>query len=564
MTETAQPLERIGLLADFNAQNFAAILRKAAGSSGLECVTAPFGQTAQVLLDAADEFWSKPYEAVVVWTQPESAVREFQKVLAFEEFHDDALLGEVDAFCDLLRRIPAAVRTVLIPTWTVAAHERGLGPLDMADNSGVANALLRMNLRLVEQLGGTPRMLLFDGRSWIAGAGAVNPKLWYMAKTPFANAVFQEAAADIFAALEGIRGRSKKVLVVDLDNTLWGGTVGDEGWQKLRLGGHDALGEAFVDFQKQLKRLTRRGVVLAIASKNEESVALEAIGRHPEMVLKAEDFAAWRINWGDKAANIAELMAELNLGLDSAVFLDDSAFERGRVREALPQVFVPELPVDPMEYPAFVAKLRCFDNPHLSREDRKRTTMYVADRQRVAVKAEFHSLEEWLQALELRIQIESLTEANLERAAQLLNKTNQMNLSTRRMTAAELLAWSKGPRQFLWTFRATDKFGDYGLCGIASIVQRGQDAQLLDFLLSCRVMGRGVEETMLGHVAQVARDLNCQALVAEYLPTPKNAPCQKWFQKQPAVQSEGGKFTFSLRDLVCIPAHVQVITGSES
>ena len=211
-------------------------------------------------------------------------------------------------------------------------------------------------MRLADHAERDGRIVLLDSQRWLSAAGTAssNSKLWYMSKTPFHSTVFQEASSDILAAIAGIRGLNKKVLILDLDGTLWEGVVGDIGWERLTLGGHDPVGEAFADFQKELRRLVNRGVLLAIASKNEEATALEAIRRHPEMVLKLEDFAMWKINWHDKAANIADIMSSLNLGLDSAVFLDDSAFERARVREALPQVLVPELPADPMQYPSFL------------------------------------------------------------------------------------------------------------------------------------------------------------------------------------------------------------------
>lgn len=552
---------RIGLISDFNAQNLAVLMQKNCPAPGAKCVEAPFGQTTQLLLDSSAEFWAEPCDAVVVWTLPQIAVPAFQRVLACEEASADDLLADVDAFVQLVKRVPDNVRTIFVPTFVSPGTGRGLGALDMTNNIGVANALMRMNLRLAEQFQSDRRIVLLDAQRWIsaAGAAACSSKLWYLSKTPFQPAVFREAALDVLSALDGINGRNKKVLILDLDNTLWGGIVGDDGWEKLKIGGHDPIGEAFADFQRSLKRLTNRGVVLAIVSKNEESVALEAINRHPEMLLKQENFAGWKINWNDKAQNIAELMAELNLGLDSAVFLDDSPFERARVRETLPQVFVPDLPADPMDYPSFLAGLRCFDNPVISAEDRARTTMYVADRQRSALKSQGQSLEDWLKLLELRVVSESLNEANLDRAAQLFNKTNQMNLSTRRMTAAELLAWSQQEGHRLWTFRVADKFGDYGLCGIGSFAREGANGRLMDFLLSCRVMGRGVEETMLNLIVRHAQDAGCGELYAEYIPTPKNKPCEKWFSNQPKLQRANGVFRVSLADPPSAPVHVRVV-----
>jgi FkbH-like protein len=478
----------------------------------------------------------------------------------FEKFSIDELLAKVDMFSAQVKGISETIRTIILPTWVTPGVNRGLGSLDLANNVGIANVLMRMNLRLADNFEQDRRVILLNTQQWLSmeGPTAYNPKLWYMSKTPFHNTVFQEASKDILAAINGVRGRNKKVVILDLDNTLWGGIVGDVGWEKLRLGGHDPIGEAFVDFQRNLKRLINRGILLAIVSKNEESLAWEAIKNHPEMVLKPEDFSAWKINWNDKAANIVELIASLNLGLESAVFLDDSPYERARVREALPQVFVPELPPDPMQYSSFLCNLRCFDNPFISKEDRSRTKMYAAERKRTALKTEVSSLGQWLEMLELSVIAEPLKVENLERTAQLFNKTNQMNLSTRRLTSAELLGWAEAEEHSLWTFRVSDKFGDYGLCGISSFVHQGSRARLLDFLLSCRVMGRGVEESMLCTVGQQAKTLGCHELYAEFIPTPKNKPCERWLQNQKNFEREGNIFQLSLLHSLEFPRHVRI------
>jgi FkbH-like protein len=550
----------IGLLSDFNIQNLAVLLQKHSGPLSLNCKQAPYGHTTSVLLNGKDDFWSAPYDALIIWTLPDRVIPSFNRVASFEEYSIDALLTEVDSFAAQIREIPKAIRAIFFPSWIAPGVDRGLGPLDLANNVGVANAIIRMNLRLADDFERDRRVIMLDTQRWVSAAGAEawNPKLWYMSKTPFDSSVFQEACKDILAAMDGIQGRSKKVVVLDLDDTLWGGIVGDVGWERLRLGGHDPVGEAFVDFQRNLKRLVNRGILLAIVSKNEETVALEAIRRHPEMVLKPEDFAGWKINWQDKAANIVELLASLNLGLDSVVFLDDSPFERARVRETLPQVLVPELPVDPMQYASFLRNLRCFDNPIISKEDRTRTSMYVADRQRVNLKTEVKSLGEWLKMLELSVIVEPLRDGNLERAAQLFNKTNQMNLSTRRLTSSELLVWANAERHNFWTFRISDKFGDYGLCGISSLVLEGSKGKLLDFVLSCRVMGRGVEESIVSTVANHAKSLGCQELYAEFIPTPKNQPCERWLESLPNFAREGNIFRLSPLHSIDFPPHVRI------
>ena len=465
----------------------------------------------------------------------------------------------MDAFADLVRRVPQSVAAVIIPSWIVSPNERWSGR-ELANGVGVTNVLMRMNLRLIDALAGDPRVVFCDTLRWTDAAGdlASNPTLWYLSKTPFHMKVFKEAAMDVLAIMDGIQGRSKKVVLLDLDDTLWGGIVGDVGWEKLRLGGHDPVGEAFVDFQRALKRLVNRGIVLGLVSKNEEAVALEAIARHPEMVLKLNDFAGWRINWQDKAKNISDLLSDLNLGLDAAVFFDDNPYERGRVREALPQVVVPDVPADPTRFPTFLSSLRVFDTPATTEEDRGRTKMYVADRQRVALKNEVGPIDAWLRMLGLTVTAERLNRKNLERAAQLFNKTNQMNLSTRRLATSDLLSWAQTDGHALWTFRVADKFGDYGLCGIASLVRDGLQAQMLDFLLSCRVMGRGVEAAMLATLVCHARDSGVQMVWADYVPSPKNQPCCTWLRSLNADWEEN-RISFGPTFASPVPGHIAMI-----
>ena len=229
---------------------------------------------------------------------------------------------------------------------------------------------------------------MLDAQRWIAHSreSKQGQRLWYLGKIPYSDDVFGTVGREVVAATATIQGAARRLIVLDLDDTLWGGVVGDDGWESLRLGGHDSVGEAFVDFQRELRALSRRGILLALVSKNDEAVALEAIDRHSAMVLGRDDMVGWRINWSDKAANIVDLVASLNLGLQSVVFIDDSPYERARVRETLPEVLVPEWPTDPTDYVSTLTALTCFDTLTVSEEDRARTSMYAAERRRTLIK----------------------------------------------------------------------------------------------------------------------------------------------------------------------------------
>jgi FkbH-like protein len=381
-----------------------------------------------------------------------------------------------------------------------------------------------------------------------------------MAKAAFSNDVFKEAVLDIKAALMAVRGATRKLVIVDLDDTLWGGVVGEVGIDGITLGGHDAVGEAFVDFQRALKMLRRRGVLLGIVSKNDEQTALKAIANHPEMVLALDDFAGYCINWEDKAYNVAQLAQELNIGLQSVVFIDDNAFMRGRVAETLPEVLVPQWPSNPMQFVRTLEDLRCFDSVALTAEDLSRQDMLLDERDRSSLRKKIGSIEDWLNTLDLTITVEKLTASNLKRAAQLLNKTNQMNLHTRRLAETELEDWTGTADHWFWTFRVSDRFGDSGLTALLGIERIGDSAEMTDFVVSCRVFQRGVEEAILAHAVALCCKRGMTHLTAIYHPTDKNKPCLEFWRRSgfSVNSNDGYTFMWDLANTYDPPAHIKI------
>ncbi len=559
---TSDPLRAL-LIADFNPGNLAGTLASEAAEPQLRTIVAPYGQVLPLLLDDAHPIWSERCDLAVVWTRPEAVIESFARVIEFQPTSPDALLAEVDQYADALLRISPRVGFALVPTWVVPDGERGLGLGDLRPG-GVGHALLRMNQRLCERLAGSTNLYALDAGRWLQAGGpaAWSPKHWYLAKVPFRGDVWKAAAADIRAAVTALSGRARKLVVVDLDDTLWGGLVGEDGWKELRLGGHDALGEAYVAFQHGLRALRNRGVLLAIASKNTEAVATEAIREHPEMVLRPNDFAAWRINWNDKALNVAELLRELNLGPESAVFIDDSPAERERVREAIPELLVPDWPRDPMLYARALADLCCFDSGGLSAEDLRRTELYAVERERQALRDSIGSPEDWLRSLEVVVTCEPLADVILKRTVQLLNKTNQMNLSTRRLGETELLAWLDQGRRQLFTFRVADRFADAGLTGLLGLEHAGDSTTIVDFVLSCRVFGREVERVM-AHIAWAeAQRAGASRLEAIYRLTERNAPCLAFWEASGFEHGTDAKrFTWQVARPYPEPELVSLVRG---
>jgi FkbH-like protein len=291
------------------------------------------------------------------------------------------------------------------------------------------------------------------------------------------------------------------------------------------------MGEAFRDFQRELKTLSNRGIQLAIVSRNDENVALQAISQHPEMVLRQSDFIGWRVNWNDKASNILELAKDLNLGLSSIVFIDDNPAERDRVASALPDILVPHWPKDATAYVSALRELDCFQASALSNEDRMRKNSYIANRERQELLQTVESADDWLRRLDTRVHVSQVSAANIARVAQLFNKTNQLNLSTRRLSQQEILDWQLPQHRNMLAISVSDHFGDMGLVGIVSVEVDAASGVVVDYILSCRVMGRKVEETLLHIATEELARLGATTVEIRYLKTPRNRPTLEVLQK---------------------------------
>jgi len=345
---------------------------------------------------------------------------------------------------------------------------------------------------------------------------------WLWTKQPFSEAGVAWLARNLWAALRASVQGPKKVLVLDLDDTLWGGVVGERGGAGVTLGdGPD--GEAYVAFQREVARLSRRGVVLAVATKNEPDDARAPFAEHPAMVLQLSDFAAFEAGWWPKVESLRRIASSLRLSLDSFVFFDDSPFERGHVAMALPQVRVVDVPTDPADYVAALAAERCFVSLGLTAEDRARTQGYVAEAHRSQAREAFGSTEDYLRSLQLRGTIAPIDARTLPRVAQLVGKTNQFNLTTRRHGAAEIEAMLEQPGAIGRTLTLADRFGEYGLIAVVLAVPEGTRLRVDTLLMSCRSIGRTAEDALWGSVLAAARQAGYEAVIGEYVPTPKNA-----------------------------------------
>lgn len=330
-------------------------------------------------------------------------------------------------------------------------------------------------------------------------------------------------ASRVMDIICAIKGQFKKCLILDLDNTVWGGVIGDDGLEGIQLGHGLGIGKAFTEFQMWVKKLKQRGVIICVASKNNEETAKEPFEKHPDMVLKLEDIAVFQANWETKVDNIRTIQRILNIGFDSMVFLDDNPFERNIVRENIPGITVPELPQDPGEYLEYLYSLNLFETASYSQADKDRTKQYQVEAQRVSLQKTFSNEADFLKSLDMTSVVSGFNKFNTPRVAQLSQRSNQFNLRTVRYTEADIEALGQNPDVIDLSFTLEDKFGDNGL--IAVIIMKKQDEETLfidTWFMSCRVLKRGMEDFTLNTMVEAAREKGYKRIVGEYLPTPKN------------------------------------------
>jgi FkbH-like protein len=397
----------------------------------------------------------------------------------------------------------------------------------LAARNGPVHLIRKMNATLQEHLPPGAFFLDLEQVSGTVGRNAFyDSRRYYWTKQPLSELGVKCLAEQIWAGIRALTTGPKKVLVLDLDNTLWGGVVGETGPLGVALG-DSPDGEAFVAFQKHVKELSRRGVVLAVASKNNLADAREPFEKNPDMVLRLDDFAAFEACWEPKGVMLTRIAETLNLGLDSFVFFDDNPAEQEQVRQALPDVEVVEAPADPADYVRALQAGLWFETTGLTREDQERAEQYAVEGKRRELQRSYASMDDYLRSLEMTADVRPIGEGDLQRVVQLLAKTNQFNLTTRRHTQEELLRLLALPDAIGMTMRVRDRFGDYGLIAVLVAVPAQEQAvksvRIDTWLMSCRVISRTVEQFFFGVFLDRCRERDYQTILGEFIPTKKNA-----------------------------------------
>ncbi len=363
------------------------------------------------------------------------------------------------------------------------------------------------------------------------GANARDERAWFESKQPCSSAMLVELAREVAQMIGALKRSPKKVLALDLDNTLWGGVVADDGLEGIELGDTSPRGEAFKAFQKYIASLKHRGVLLAVCSKNDHARAAEVFEKHPEMILRMDDLVSFKANWEPKSDNLRQMASELNLGLDSFVFVDDNPAEIEIVRQFTPEVATILLGPDSSTYVAQLQDCRFFEPRNITTEDVERTGQYQSEARRSELMGKAADMDSYLESLAMEASISEFTTTDVPRLAQLINKSNQFNLTTRRRTEGEVLAVMNDPEGIAYSVRLKDRFGDHGLISIVIGRKSGHTLAIDTWLMSCRVLKRQVEELVLNEVARLASLRGCDRLEGVYLPTAKNEMVRDFYAR---------------------------------
>jgi len=525
---------RLGLLGNGTLDLIAPVLVATAARHGiaLTCIRGAYDQFLQDALCAESEVNQARPDAVLIALDYRGLG--FQQVAGQAEAAGQA----IDAACGLLDNIRAGIRRnsgAICILQTLAPPPEGLfGSLDRG-LPGTARFLVdAVNRRIVEAAVGSDDVLL-DVAAIAETVGLAewhSPAQWNLAKLPFADTFVPLYADHVARVVAAMRGKSRRCLVLDLDNTVWGGVIGDDGMEGIKLAQGDATGEAHLSVQCMALALRERGIVLAVSSKNTDSVARLVFQEHPDMLLREEHISVFQANWNDKATNIRAIAEALSLGLESLVFLDDNPVERALVRRELPEVAVPELDDDPALYARTLAAAGYFESIRFLEEDRVRAAMYEGNARRLSLQNETGDIDAYLRSLDMRIVFRPFDRTTRARVSQLINKSNQFNLTTRRYTEAEVAAVEADDTAIGFAARLIDSFGDNGIISVVICRASAPATWMIDtWLMSCRVLGRRVEHEVLREILLRARERGVTTLRGVYRPTARNAMVRDHYQK---------------------------------
>lgn len=542
---------RLAVMGDCATQHLATAIRGYGDyvGLGLSVFDADYNQINALVMDAHSELYAFSPDAVLLQMCTEKLYESFCET----EPKQRAAFADLtfDRIRSVWQRINANARVTVLQCNFPLLDDGVFGQYGNKTVDSFLYQQRKLNYLLMQGCQETKNVYLIDldalqtryGREHFSDA-----KLYYIAKMPISVDVLPEVAKLVIETVQVLRGSVKKCVVLDLDNTLWGGVIGDDGLSGIQIG-ELGTGHAFSDFQTWLKELKNRGILLAVCSKNNEAAAKEPFEKHPEMVLRLEDFSVFVANWEDKASNIRTIQKVLNIGMDSLVFLDDNPFERNLVRSMIPEITVPELPEDPALYLQYLRSLNLFETASYSADDSDRTDQYRRQAERAVFEASFQSYEDYLAGLEMKAVAAPFDPFHYPRIAQLTQRSNQFNLRTVRYTEAEIEALAEDQNHICLYFTLKDKFGDHGLISVVILDRQPDDVLFIsEWLMSCRVLKRGMEEFIVDTIVRTAVQHGFRRIIGEYLPTQKNAMVRDLYEKMGFARIDENRFSADASD----------------
>lgn len=504
----------------------------------LEVISSDFGQITQEAFDKNSQLNQSNLDAVLValdyraYPFATHSLTNAAEGLAAED--GMAYLSQVREAFKANSGTLCILQTLATPPFALA------GSLDAQLEGMLRNEIADFNTQLACSVKESSDALL-DIAALANAVGAYNwfdERQWYMSRIPMANIFIPLYCDHVARVIAALRGKSKKCLVLDLDNTLWNGVIGDDGLDGIFVGQGSPLGESHLAIQQYALELKKFGIILAVCSKNEMDIALQPFREHPDMLLREDDFSVFVANWEDKGTNIRSIAEILDIGLDSIVFLDDNPFERDVVRKLAPEVSVPELPNDPALIPRTLAAAGYFEKIDLTREDIEKSAQYAANAQRNKALQEYGNINDFLESLDMSIQFSPFDAIGRKRITQLINKTNQFNLTTKRYTEARVQEFETSPNTFTRQVRLTDKFGDSGMISVLICREESGCWEIDTWLMSCRAIKRRVEEAICDNLFQAAKKRNIKVIRGYYRPTEKNMLVKDHYQSLGFKQTE--------------------------
>ena len=554
---------RIAFVGSFTLNGFEETMQVQCNDEKINCITynSPYNQFNQEILNEDSDLYKFKPDLIFLLIDSRIILEDsfYFSNINSEDEKKKFTSKKFDEINNLIKIISKKSQSkIVITNFTIPTYT-SLGIYESKIEYGTKEIILDLNKKLKVLSKNIDSCYVYDFNSFVTKFGEKNVidyKKMYYGDIKINFDVIPYLIYEFLGYVKPILGLNKKCIVLDLDNTLWGNIIGEEGIEGIKIGPYPE-GRSFVEFQKVIKSLSENGIILAINSKNNQKDAMKAINEHPHMILREQDFSCMKINWNDKISNMKEISNELNIGLDSIVFFDDDPVNRELIRMSMPEINTVELPEDPSTYAEILRNLNDFNTLKITKDDTERKKMYSQEQNRQKLESNTENLNEYLKKLDIKIKIKLDNKIAISRISQLILKTNQFNLTTKRYQEEQIKEFVEDETMIVGCSEVEDKFGENGITNVFIIKTKSNEWIIDTFLLSCRIMGRGIEEGIVGKILEIAKQKGIEKITATFIPTEKNKPAEN-FLKNYGFKKENDNWVFLLKNKIKIPDYLQV------